>query len=189
MTQEASMKATIDLEQDHRIIELVFPALLRLGEQARAQSSFDAKLAGEVVEFVRTFADAYHHGKEELHLFRVLEQRGVPRTTGLVHQLLLEHGQGRAHVRAMAAALTALASGDDQAPLAFSDHAVDYVALLQGHIRTEDTDLWDLCRRTLSAADDTEIMAGAKQAETALGGANREAFRQRAHTLTRRASV
>jgi hemerythrin-like domain-containing protein len=29
------------------------------------------------VEFLRTYADKFHHGKEEAHLFTLLEKKGV----------------------------------------------------------------------------------------------------------------
>lgn len=183
------MRITTDLGTDHRIIEMVLPVIAYLGEAVRSSGEMEAELASEAVAFVRVFSDKYHHGKEELHLFRVMETRGVPRDTGLVYQLLVEHGQGRAHVRAMAAALTAHANGDPQAPYAFADHATAYVSLLRAHIATEDTALWDLCRRVLSAEDDAAIMAGAKDAEAALEGADRSAFRLRAQALVRRCSL
>ena len=89
------MEATQSLDRDHRIIETVLPALERLGRQAEGMRLRQREEAEAAVGFLRTFVDAYHHGKEEQHLFKVMEERGVPRDGGLILHLLKEHGDER----------------------------------------------------------------------------------------------
>jgi hemerythrin-like domain-containing protein len=183
------MEATQSLDRDHRIIETVLPALERLGRQAEGLRLRQREEAEAAVGFLRTFVDAYHHGKEEQHLFKVMEERGVPRDGGLILHLLKEHGEGRAHVRAMSEALRQLADGDAQASARFAQHAREYVTLLRHHIEDEDTNLWPLAERVLTPEDDTRLAHGYAQVERETigdGGVNH--YRERARELSQAAS-
>ncbi len=190
----SEMRITESLEKDHRIIEIMLPALERLGEQARRSRPVDKDVAEIAVSFLRTFVDAYHHGKEEFQLFVGMERRGVRRDTGLVHHLLEEHGRGRSHVREMYASLARLpagaADGDPQAAAAFAEHAISYVKLLRHHIREEDAELWPLASRVLSEDDDSRLMEACAQVErTALGEGGRDQYRGQAEEIARLVSA
>jgi hemerythrin-like domain-containing protein len=202
------MRVTDSLEQDHRIIEIMLPAVQRLGQRAQftwqeqapaQQEAFDKDGAEMAVGFLRTFVDGYHHGKEELHLFKAMERRGVHRDVGLVFHLLEEHGRGRRHVRAMSDSLATLRSGDaaslrstsagaaegkPEAAKAFADNAIAYVKLLGHHIREEDAELWPLVGRVLSEDDDARLMESFAQVEgTVMGEGGREPFRAQAQQI------
>ncbi len=174
------MRSTDSLDQDHRIIEIMLPTVQRLVEASGAPS-LDATAAEAAVEFLRTFVDAYHHRKEELHLFRTMELRGVHRDVGLVFHLLEEHGRGRRHVRAMADSLRRLAQADAEAAESFAENAAAYVKLLGHHIREEDAELWPLVARVLTEGDDEELTKHFAEAEqSVLGEEGREGWRTRA---------
>ncbi len=184
------MKATDNLDQDHRIIEVVLPAVRRLGQQARGGRALDREAAEQVAAFLRTFADACHHGKEELHLFKAMERRGVHRDVGLVFHLLEEHGRGRKHVRVMSNSTLGAAEGDQEASKSFGDNAIAYVELLSHHIREEDVELWMLAQRVLTEDDDATLMDGFTQVErSTLGESGREQFRRQAQQITERVAA
>lgn len=178
------MHATESLEADHRIIEVALPALARLGEEAARGRRPEMLPAEAVLDFIKTFADAYHHGKEEQHLFVTLAARGVPRDEGLVFELLREHGQARRHVRELQAAIGD-ESGDAAARVReFGRHAREYVELLRRHIEKEDTRLWELAERALSGEDDEDLRAAYAEVEReVLGELGREGYRRRAAQL------
>ena len=48
---------------------------------------------GEVVYFLKIFADKCHHGKEENYLFKELINKGVTNEGGPVGVMLKEHAQ------------------------------------------------------------------------------------------------
>ncbi len=83
-------KPTEMLEAEHHVIQKVVGAMAVLGQEV------EAKTLQGIVEFMRTFADKCHHGKEEIHLFPALERKGVPARGCPVGALLHEHQQGRA---------------------------------------------------------------------------------------------
>ena len=93
----------------------------------------------QAIAFIRGYADAYHHAKEEDILFRCFEAQAE-----VVMAFRTEHEQGRGHVRDAAAAL---ARGDAPAVRAA---LTAYAALLTEHIRREDDVLYPWMDRTLS---------------------------------------
>ena len=86
------------LSNEHRVIEKVLGAM---GFFAQALTSGEAideqKLAG-LVPFMREFADAHHHAKEEHLLFPKLVANGLPASNGPVQAMCAEHQIGRGQV-------------------------------------------------------------------------------------------
>ncbi len=76
-------------------------ALAGQGHELATQSLND------LIEFMRTYADRCHHGKEETYLFPALERSGVPLTGCPVGALRHEHQAGRALVGQLAQAVAA----------------------------------------------------------------------------------
>jgi len=66
------MKPTEILTQEHRVIECGLDCLMRLVEQSETAGKLDAEAAKKVCDFLRTYADKYHHGKEEAQLFPLM---------------------------------------------------------------------------------------------------------------------
>ena len=55
----------------------------------------------DAVDFIRHYADRFHHAKEEDVLFVELIANGMPEKQSPIEAMHLEHEQGRAHVRAL----------------------------------------------------------------------------------------
>lgn len=94
---------------------------------------------GDMVDFIRTYADFHHHGKEERLLFvRMAEELG-PAGVKLVRLgMNVEHDLGRLHVRELEAALQRVRDGETDARLDVIGHAMAYAHLLDRHIDKED---------------------------------------------------
>jgi len=103
----------------------------------------------DAVDFIRNYADRFHHAKEEDVLFVALVHNGMPEKQSPIEAMLMEHDQGRAHVRGMEdAALRALDGEAGQIPV-LAAHAHGYIELLRGHIQKEDDILYPLAERVL----------------------------------------
>ncbi len=103
----------------------------------------------DAIDFIRNYADRFHHAKEEDVLFVELINNGMPEKSSPIEAMLIEHDQGRAHVRAMEeAAIRAQAGEPGQIPI-IAEHARGYIELLRGHIRKEDDILYPLAERVL----------------------------------------
>ena len=118
-------------------------ALLEAGQFRNWQFYLDA------VDFIRNYADSFHHSKEEDVLFVELIGNGMPAKSSPIEAMLMEHDEGRAHVKAMEeAAQKALNRETGQIPI-IVEHARGYAALLRGHIDKEDSILYPLAERVL----------------------------------------
>jgi hemerythrin-like domain-containing protein len=89
--------------------------------------------------FIRTYADAYHHAKEEKILFGFFDSN-----SDIIRSFLDEHETGRSHVGSAHEGIEARDSG------AVREHLAAYAALLTEHIKKEDEILYPWMNRTLS---------------------------------------
>ena len=147
MTQGS--EATQVLREEHVWILEVAGVLERVVEAEAETESLDVDAAEKCVQFIRLFADACHHGKEEDLLFTELENVGMSRESGPVAVMLEEHRLGREFVNKMRQALDELASGDGDPVRAFVNAAYGYVDLIRGHIMKEDHVLFDIADRVV----------------------------------------
>jgi hemerythrin-like domain-containing protein len=83
---------------EHRLIEKV---LARAGQKAMTltEESHDPLFVDTVVDFIRTYADRTHHGKEEDILFTELAKKKLDDSHArIMRELIDEHRQARAKV-------------------------------------------------------------------------------------------
>ncbi len=143
------MTATTALRTEHETILSVIACLRVACDAARREDDFDADTFRQGLDFIRNYADAWHHAKEEVHLFPALEAAGMPREGGPVGVMLHEHEIGRSHVGVMAENLEAAAEGDGPARATVVEHALAYADLLEAHIQKEDGILFNMADRIL----------------------------------------
>ncbi len=103
----------------------------------------------DAVDFIRNYADRFHHAKEEDVLFVALIDNGMPEKQSPIEAMHMEHDQGRAHVRAMEEAAQKALQGEPGQGAIIAEHAKGYAALLRGHIEKEDGILYPLAERIL----------------------------------------
>jgi hemerythrin-like domain-containing protein len=157
------------LEAEHHIIQKVVGAMAVLAQMLEMGQEVEAKMLGDIVEFMRTFADKCHHGKEEVHLFPALERRGVPTRGCPVGALLHEHQQGRALVIELAQATGAYIKGEASAKEALQKSLRGLVELYPGHIWKEDYLLFPMTNKVLSPEDQQDLCEKFERVEEAIG--------------------
>jgi len=141
--------ATSRLRAEHQLILQVADALETLIHRSeQGDTDFDA--LGDCVTFIRLFADACHHGKEEDLLFPALEGQGMPHDQGPIAVMLFEHQQGRAFAKAMAGSIDEARDGDEEALTTLRNAGSGYVHLIRGHINKEDNVLFDMADQMVS---------------------------------------
>ena len=101
------------------------------------------------IEFIRNYADRYHHAKEEDVLFKALVENGMPKENSPVAAMLMEHDHGREFVRKMEAAVKEAQAGRTDVYPVIAENALGYAALLREHISKEDDILYPLSERVL----------------------------------------
>ena len=144
------MKAIETLMSEHRIIESAIDALTAFADEARRRTADDKEELGRFVTFIREFADACHHGKEEDILFKAMVEAGFPSQGGPIAVMLHEHGVGRSLVKRLAelAAQPAPWTAQDREALAEAAHG--YADLLRQHIHKEDAILYPMAEQHLA---------------------------------------
>ncbi len=159
------MLATDELKQEHRVIERMLTVIETAGERQKAGQDLPPDFFPRVVDFVRTFADRCHHGKEEENLFKAMEQHGIPGQDGPIGVMLVEHDRGRAYIREVDQASKRLASGDVSAFKVAVQNAVGYAGLLRDHIYKEDNILYHMADQVLTPADQEALLRKFEQVE------------------------
>lgn len=145
------------LRDEHQWILAVAEALERLLGATPDAVDYDG--VEKCVTFIRLFADACHHGKEEDLLFPALEATGLPRDSGPIAVMLHEHRLGREAVVAMRAALPGARSGDAGDRLRLVHAGRGYIDLIRGHIGKEDHVLFDMADQMVAGAARTRLCA------------------------------
>ena len=171
------------LEEEHRFIEKVVGAMPALIKVLEAGQTIEAGLLQGMVEFMRTFADQCHHGKEEAHLFPVLVSKGVPDTGCPIGGLTHEHQQGRALVKDLAAAVEAYGGGDPSAKESLIKSLQGMVGLYPNHIWKEDYLLFPMTNKVLGPGDQKELLGKFAQVESEIGQDTHHRFEQMARDL------
>jgi hemerythrin-like domain-containing protein len=160
------MRATEILKDEHRIIEQALSCLEVIAGQAEANGSLDGDSARQILNFFQCFADRCHHGKEENHLFPMMEARGIVDPDGPTAVMLAEHEEGRRHVRAMARKLQAAAAGQRMAVMQFAHHARGYANLMRQHILKEDQNLFPIADTALGVKEQQALLGSFDKVET-----------------------
>jgi len=135
-------KATQDLRKEHDAILYVLKILEKM-MMADLESETRFRYYGELLHFLRTFADQCHHGKEENYLFKELVDRGIPEEGGPIGVMLQEHAQGRDYIAQMGQSL------DSKDLSGFNNAAVLYRDLLRQHIEKENNVLFVMADRII----------------------------------------
>ena len=184
------MRTTEILMEEHRVIERVLLCLDKIAEDAFTRSAIDVASARDVISFLRTFADACHHKKEEDRLFPAMERCGLPREAGPTAVMRHEHEMGRAFVRRMDDAVTAFEKGVAGSADRYAFEARGFVELLRDHIAKEDQVLFPMADRMLPANVQDELLAGFEHAEKhEVGEGTHERFLALADSLCARWGV
>src|SRR5690242_8934083 len=89
------------LVHEHQLIVRMLAILEHKAVQTGRGEYSDYRFYLEAVDFIRNYADRFHHAKEEDVLFEALVEHGMPRENSPVAAMLMEHDHGRAFVKAM----------------------------------------------------------------------------------------
>lgn len=143
------MDAIETLMNEHRVIERVLDGLVGFAEEVQRTGGTDQAELARFVTFLREFADACHHGKEEEILFAAMVEHGFPRDGGPIAVMLHEHDQGRGLVRILRERAEQQAPWNDGDRQEIAAIANGFSELLRGHIHKEDAILYPMAEQHL----------------------------------------
>ena len=110
------------------------------------------------VDFIRSYADKYHHAKEEEILFKYFDE-----DMAILKVMHEDHKQARGHVKAILEAL------DRQDKEAIARHLSAYGDLLSEHIKKEDEILYPWMDKNLSVTQIGELFSRFNEADEQIG--------------------
>jgi hemerythrin-like domain-containing protein len=161
---------TQTLVDEHKLIKRMIDILENAVNKLKINKEISPEIFKQATEFIRNFADKFHHAKEEEILFKEMIKKGMPEKESPIDVMLIEHEQGREFVKGMIKATEELEKGNKQAIPDIIKNAEGYIELLREHIEKEDEILYPLAEKTFDSKEKEEISHEFKQAEIEKGG-------------------
>lgn len=128
------------LISEHRLIEQMVSLVQKETERIVATGQVSPKFIGAAVDFFRTYADAYHHGKEEGILFKELSNKKLSDTDHkMILDLVNEHALARRTVKDLERLKEEYVTGVKETPKDVLELLNALVNLYPQHIKKEDT--------------------------------------------------
>lgn len=154
------MYATQDLRNEHEGVKVALAVLDYFSNEIRTERVINLGDLELLIDFLKTFVDRCHHGKEEDLLFPALEKAGIPRENGAIDVMLADHTQGREYIRIMNEAIPGLREGDPESQSTFVSAARGYSCLLHNHIVKENEVLFVMAEQNLTPQVHEELVIG-----------------------------
>jgi len=139
------MKRLVD---EHVLIKRWIALIPKVVENLDVESEDGRQLILDGIDLIRSYADRYHHAKEEDILFTYFDH-----DSKILQVMYEDHTTGRSHVKAMLEAL------DRKDKETLGRHLLAYQELLTGHIQKEDEILFPWMDRNLSTTQVEELIA------------------------------
>ncbi|NUQ56949.1 MAG: hemerythrin domain-containing protein [Candidatus Paceibacter sp.] len=143
-------KPTQILSDEHKNILTVIDSLLRKCDGLEGGEEINDDFFRRAIEFIRKYADKFHHAKEEDVLFVKISGHSRMHCDP-TKQMLHEHEIGRGFVKGMEEAL----GKNDKKSLC--ENARGYGELLREHIFKEDNILYPMADEALSESEQKEM--------------------------------
>jgi hemerythrin-like domain-containing protein len=180
---EQMNEATRILSDEHQVILGVLGCLEAALREVEDGSSMTLDDGRDLLAFFRGYADRVHHGKEEVVLFPLLEELGIPREGGPIGVMLHEHDLGRAALGRFEAALEPASRGDDTARAQLLEAGRFFLGMLREHIEKEDHCLFPMACQSVPADELGRLLEAYRAADAEPARAEEHA---RCLTLARR---
>ena len=157
------------LMAEHRVIERMLAVLSTEVELITGRGRVDAALIDTATDFIRTYADRCHHGKEEDILFRQLATKPLnTELAELMAELIDDHVRGRAITRRLVEANAFYRSGDASALGDVEWCVRELIAFYPVHIEKEDRHFFKPCLEYFSDAEKRQMLADFDEFDRAL---------------------
>ena len=146
------------LVDEHVLIKRLLALIPMVVEYVETSIKVDKDLVLKCVDFIRTYADKYHHMKEEDILFKYVDDKAE-----IIQVMFKDHDTGRGHIRQVVEG----AEKGNKAQI--KEHLFAYRDLLTQHIKKEDEILYPWIDRQLSDAQVGEMFRKCNEADASVG--------------------
>lgn len=137
--------------EEHRNIKRMLSVIRKYCYKVLKNENINYEDFFTLIDFVRSYADKHHHGKEEQLLFDIMIEELGPTAEKIIRNgMYVEHDLGRLHMQELEIALKKVIDGDDEARLDVIANAISYTHLLYRHIDKEDNVVYQFAQKNLS---------------------------------------
>ena len=163
------MEAVEILRREHDLIRQFLDHLSVAQIKMEQGQSPPVAFFQKAVEFARTFADKYHHFKEEYLLFTRLAMKKDGKIDAQLETLKYLHERGRSLIQGIDNTLEGYRQGGEVPRIEILENIAAYNALLRQHIRQEDRIFLLMAVSTLSLQEDRELVEEFHREEEKMG--------------------
>lgn len=165
------MNITKDLSDEHQNILKAAEILERECFVLETEGKFRSDFFQRAIVFIRSYADKFHHSKEEDLLFVELCKDTTRMHCNPTEQMLYEHKLGRECVAEMESGLA------DKEYKKILSGARGYVQLIREHIYKEDNILYPMAEEALSEKQKKELLRAFTERDTKNENLNKEGLK------------
>jgi hemerythrin-like domain-containing protein len=154
---------------EHRLIERMIVRIKNEVQQMEKGDRVSIPFIDAAVDFIRTYADKTHHGKEEEILFKALSKKRLSaEDAGIMHELMQEHIVGRVTTAAIESASDAYQKGDTKALASLIEQLKKLVSFYPPHIKKEDAVFFPAAMKYLSQSEQESMLNAFKEFDASL---------------------
>ena len=150
------------LSDEHQNILKVTGALLKECDSLQSGNKIDKDFFKKAIDFIKSYADKFHHAKEEDILFVEMCKDEAKIHCNPTQQMLYEHDLGRDFIKKLGRGVEEDNNG------VIIENARGYAHLLQEHIFKEENILYPMADEALKQKVKNEILEKFKQVEQRL---------------------
>ncbi|WP_019644657.1 hemerythrin domain-containing protein [Novispirillum itersonii] len=144
------------IKQEHRNLFRVVNMMDQILRSLKPGETPDFSFLDDVLDYIETFTDVYHHPKEDLFLFRLLRQRDAG-AEAIIEELEEEHQRCPVSLKAVKDGLAAFRAQGPEGLETFRALAADYLRFQTKHLQKEEGIVLPLAMRALTEEDWAEI--------------------------------
>jgi len=112
------MNAIDLMMEEHKYIKRMLTVVRKATYKSLEEKNVNYEDFYKMIDFIRNYADAHHHKKEEVILFnKMVEELGLIAEKTVKYGMLVEHDLGRLYITGLSEALENLKSGNKEAIL------------------------------------------------------------------------
>lgn len=147
------------LSDEHQNILKVIDALLKECNTLELDKPINNDFFLKSIDFIKNYADKFHHAKEEDILFQEFNKCAEKGGTHCnpVEQMFIEHEEGREYVKGMSAGV------QENNKQKIIENARGYARLLQDHIYKEDNILYPMADEALDKETKEDMLVQFEQ--------------------------
>jgi hemerythrin-like domain-containing protein len=153
------MKPIGPLMREHRLIERMIALLSDERIRIKKSGKVDVNFLTSAVDFIRTYADRTHHGKEELILFKSLSDKPLTvEHKRIMQELIDEHVYGRKLVSALVEVTSSYSQEKENVSQVILGLLSKLTSFYPAHIEKEDKHFFYPCLDYLTKQEQDDML-------------------------------